>query len=106
MFARVTRFAGTPEQLEDGLRIYREQALPWLADASGFRGFVALLDKERRRGLGITFWATEEAAEDAARSGANLRDLVIQHVGSKLEGFDVFEVAHAQAVQLDDLEEA
>lgn len=104
MFARVTRFRGTAEQIDAGLTIFREQAIPWLREASGFRGFIALVDAEAGRSLGITFWTSEEAAADAVASGGALRDLVTEHVGTTMESLEVFRLAAADAVQLDEIE--
>lgn len=103
MFARVTRFRGTAEQIEAGIRIFREQAIPWLRDASGFRGWIVLVDRDRASSVGITFWTSEEAAADAMRSGGALRDLVVANVGASMESLEIFEVALAEHLQLDDL---
>ena len=47
MFARVTTFQGSPDRIEEGLRIFRENVIPWLRDATGFRGWLVLLDREQ-----------------------------------------------------------
>ncbi len=104
MFARVTRFSGSAEQIDTGLGIFREQAVPWLREASGFRGFVALVDRERGNSLGITFWTTEEAAADAVASGGALRDIITENVGTTMESLEIFQVAVAEAVDLRDVE--
>ena len=101
MFARVTRFSGTPEQIGSGLRLYREQAIPWLEEASGFRGFVALVNPEGGRSMGITFWTTEEAA---AESGGPLRDLVAEHTGTTMDTLEVFEVAFVESLDLSEID--
>jgi hypothetical protein len=100
----VTTFEGTPQQIEDGLNIFREQVLPWFDGATGFRGFIALLDRERGRSMGITFWATAEAAADSPESGANLRDEVVERIGVKLKTVDLYEVAAADALALTKLD--
>ena len=103
MFARVTSFEGAPERIDEGLRIYREEVGPWLRDASGFRGFIALIDREGETGIGISFWATEEdMAADASRGGA-LRDEVAATVQAKLTHLGYFEVAMVESLELDDL---
>ena len=104
MFARVTRFRGTPEQIDAGLRIFREQAIPWLRDASGFRGWIALVDPDEGSSVGITFWTTEEAAADAVSSGSSLRDMVAANVGATMESLEIFRVAVAEHLQLDDVD--
>ena len=105
MFARVTTFTGSPEQIEAGLRLYRESALPWMREASGFRGFVALVDAERGRSVGITFWATRQAAEDGAGSGHELRQQIIDGFELTMESLDILEVSVAEGVLLDERDE-
>ena len=102
MFARVTTFEGPPEQLEAGVRMFREQVLPWLRDASGFRGWIVLLDREHARSLGITFWATEQNAVDAPSSGSILRENVAASVGVQMHSLDIYELALAEALALDE----
>lgn len=96
----MTTFSGAPEQIEEGLRLYREQALPWLREASGFRGFVALVHAGRARSMGITFWATAEAAAEVDASGRSLRDQIADGVGVAMESLDVLDVAFADGVEL------
>jgi len=102
MVARVSTFKGTPEQLEEGVRIFTENVLPWLRDATGFRGWVALLDRPNERALGITFWATEEAADEGAASGGPLRDEIAQSVGALMQTIELWEVMYVDAVGLGD----
>lgn len=101
MYARVTTFHGSPERIEEGVRIFREQVIPWLRDATGFRGWVVLLDREEGRSLGITFWATEEAARDTEASGAVLRDKVAASIGIPMQSLDVYEVAVVDSLALE-----
>jgi hypothetical protein len=100
VFARVTTFTGTPEQIDEGLRLYREQALPWLREASGFRGFVALVDRAGGRSMGLTLWASADVAADADTSGRSLREQISEGIGLTMESLDVFEVAFAEGVDL------
>ena len=92
MVARVTTFRGSPEQIEEGLRIYRESVGPWLRDATGFRGFIAFVDREGDRGIIMSLWASEELARDADRSGMRLRDEVAETVQTPIERVEYFEV--------------
>ena len=101
MFARVTTFEGSSEQIEEGVRIFREQAIPWLRDATGFRGWIVLLDRERGRSLGLTFWATKEAALNSEASGGTLRDTIATSMGTPMQTLAVYEVAVAEYLALD-----
>ena len=91
MYARVATFGGSAEQTEEALAVFRAQVMPWLREASGFRGFVALLDREHERSLGITFWADEQAAANAHGLEA-LRDDVAHIAGTELRQVDLYEV--------------
>ena len=101
MIARVTTFEGDPERMVEGVRIYREQVVPWLLDSTGFRGVLILVDHENDRGLGLSFWTTMEAATDAYASGATLRDEVAASVGTTMTGEEFYDVVLAEALDLD-----
>jgi hypothetical protein len=101
LIARVTTFEGDPERMVEGVRIYREQVVPWLRDSTGFRGVIILVDRESDRGMGISFWTTMETATDADASGAMLRDEVAASVGTTMTGEEFLEVVTAEALTLD-----
>lgn len=92
MVARVTTFRGSPEKIAEGVRIYREAVGPWLRDATGFRGFVALSDAANERGIMISLWASEELARDSERSGVKLRDGVAETVQTPIESVEFLDV--------------
>jgi heme-degrading monooxygenase HmoA len=94
----VTTFRGSPEQIEDGLRIYRKSVAPWLHEATGFRGFIAFVDRERDRGVIMSLWATEELARDAERSGMRIRDEVARTVETPIERVEYLEVIELDLV--------
>jgi hypothetical protein len=102
VYARVTEFEGSSERIEEGVRLFREEVIPWLRDATGFRGWVVLLDRPGGKSLGITFWATEEAMTDSAASGADLRDEVAKRMGTRMTSLAYYEVAVADHLALDD----
>ncbi|HXV56499.1 MAG TPA: hypothetical protein VD704_01400 [Gaiellaceae bacterium] len=100
MHARVTTYEGPPERMEEGIRIYREEVIPWLRDSTGFRGWIALLDHEASRAFSITFWATKEAMADEAATGSALRDELAANIGATMIGLEEYEVAAAEALGL------
>jgi heme-degrading monooxygenase HmoA len=102
VIARITTFRGTPEQIAEGNRIYRESVGPWLRDATGFRGFIALSDTASDRGIMISLWATEEAARDEETSGIKLRDEVAKTVETPIENVEFFEVLTLDIPELDE----
>ena len=102
MYARVTEFEGSPERMEEGVRLFREEVIPWLRDATGFRGWIVLFDRPGDKALGITFWATEESMTDSAASGGDLRDEVAERMGTHMTSLAYYEVAVAEHLALDD----
>jgi len=102
VIARVSTFRGSVEQLEEGFRIYREQVRPWLRDATGFRGWLGLIDRENAKAVAISFWATREDAEGQG-GGAAIRDEVAATVGTPLESAELFEVELPDALDLGDV---
>jgi heme-degrading monooxygenase HmoA len=102
MFARVTTYNGAPENIERALETYREQVLPWVRDATGFRGLVVLLDREREEGVALTFWADEAALRDNVASGAALRDEVAEAAETPIVSVRSYEVLAADELVLGD----
>ena len=76
MHARVTTIQGAPGKMGDAERHIQEQTLPQLQEMEGFKGFVALGDRQSGKMLGVAFWESEEAlrategAVSSVRSGA------------------------------------
>ncbi len=76
MYVRVTTIEGAPDKIDDATRHVQEQTLPQLQQMDGFKGFVALGDRQSGKVLGVAFWESEEAlrateeAVSSVRSGA------------------------------------
>lgn len=102
MIARITTFEGDLQRMDEGVRIYREQVVPWLRDSTGFRGVIILIDRENERAMGVSFWTTMETATDAYASGATLRDELAASMGTTMTGEEFLEVVTAEALALAD----
>ena len=100
MFARVTTYTGAADDIERAAETYREQVLPWVRDATGFRGLVVLVDREREEGMAVTFWADEASLRDTVASGASLRDEIAEAAGTPITGERAFEVLVADELSL------
>jgi heme-degrading monooxygenase HmoA len=76
MYARVTTIEGAPGKIDDAERHMQEQTLPQLQQMEGFKGFLALGDRQSGKVIGVAFWESEEAlrateqAVSGVRSGA------------------------------------
>jgi heme-degrading monooxygenase HmoA len=82
MFARVHVLKTTPQQDDQGLEIVRDHLLPWLRDASGFRGLIRLADREGGKTLVITLWADEESLRASDEAGDRFGELTADASGA------------------------
>lgn len=98
MVTRVTTFEGGPDQIEEGVRLFTETTLPWLRDATGFRGWLALHDREHDRAIGITFWTTKEAADAGNEKGGPLRDEIAANVGALMTSFELYDLIYTDGI--------
>jgi hypothetical protein len=92
MYARVHTLETTAEQHEEGLRIIREQLLPWTSDSTGFRGMIGLTDRRAGIALVITFWADEESLRASEQAGDRLGALTAEVTGTTRRSLDDYEV--------------
>ena len=102
MFARITTFTGTPEETRAGVETFREQALPWMREATGFRGWIALYDPEKQESIGITFWTDEALIHDDVSSGAGLRDEIARQAGAVQQSTGAYQVLAVESLELGD----
>ena len=93
MHARMSIFEGPPDKLDEGVRHAREVILPQAKEMDpGFKGIIALTDRQSGKMLGITFWESEEALH-ASEEGANrLREGSAEAGGGTVAGVERYEV--------------
>ncbi len=100
--ARFTCFSGPPASIEEGLRTFRDDLADWFRDATGFRGWLALLDVPRGTSIGITFWATAEALADDTASGATLRNEIAEGLDTEVTAVERYDVVMLDTVEPDE----
>jgi hypothetical protein len=91
VYARVAHLKGDPENIERGLALYEEQVLPWAREATGYRGWVVLLDREAGTALGLTFWATEEDMRRNEEAAQEFRSRLAAPMGVEIVAVDHYE---------------
>ena len=92
MYARMSTLEGPADRMDEGLRQVREHALPQLQQQDGFKGFVALGDRQSGKLIGISFWESEEAMRAAEEVGDRTRRESAEAMGDTIEDVDRFEV--------------
>ena len=73
MFARVSTFEGSPDQVDELTRHAAERVLLALRDLDGFNGILGLADPQSGRVLAVTLWETEEAMRAIEEAANQLR---------------------------------
>ena len=93
MHARMSIFEGPPDKIDESLRHAREVILPQAKEGDpGFKGIIALTDRQSGKMVGITFWESEEAMR-ATEEGANqLREESAEAGGGTVAGVERYEV--------------
>ena len=92
MYARVTTIQGSPDKMDDATRHFQEQALPQLQKMEGFKGFVALGDRQSGKMLGVAFWESEEALRATEQAASSVRSGAADAFGGIVASVEEYEV--------------
>ena len=93
MHARVSIFEGPPHMIDEGVRQAREVVSPQIKEIdSGFKGIIALTDRQGGKLLGITFWESEEAMRATEEEASRLREESAEVGGGTVAGVERYEV--------------
>lgn len=92
MFARMSTLEGSPDQVDEGLRHVREQVLPLMQQQDGFKGFIALGDRQSGKVIGVSLWESEQAMQASEEVGDRTRSESAEAVSASVAGVERFEV--------------
>ena len=92
MYARVTTIQGSPGKMDDAKGHIQEQTLPQLEKMEGFKGFVALGDRQSGKVLGVAFWESEEALRATEQALSSVRSGAAEAAGGIVAGVERYEV--------------
>ena len=92
MYARVTTIQGAPEKMDDAKGHIQEQTLPQLQKMDGFKGFVALGDRQSGKVVGVAFWESEEALRATDESVASVRSGAAEASSGTVASVEEYEV--------------
>ena len=92
MHARVSIFEGAPDEIDEALRQAREQVLPQARQMDGFKGIIALGDRQSGKTLGITLWESEEDMRASEEAANRLREESAEAGGGTVAGVERYEV--------------
>ena len=92
MHARVSTIQGSPGKVDDVTRQTQEQTLPQLQKMEGFKGFVALGDRQSGKMLGVSFWESEEALRATEGAASSVRSEAAETADGIVAGVEEYEV--------------
>jgi heme-degrading monooxygenase HmoA len=93
MFARVSTIQGNPQQVDNGIRHYREQVIPTMMKDTGFKGAYFLVDRKSGKAVSITLWGTEKDLQASTKVADQLRAQASQTVAAtKPPVVEIYEV--------------
>ena len=92
MYARVSTIEGSPDKMDDVARQTQEQTLPQLQKMEGFKGFVALGDRNSGKMLGVSFWESEEALRANDEAISSVRSAAAETADGIVAGVEEYEV--------------
>ena len=91
-YVRISTMQGDPSKLEDGIRVFREQAVATARQQRGFQGMKLVVDRRSGKGMTVTWWESEEAAQAAERALSQARTEGAQRVGASNPTTEVLEL--------------
>jgi heme-degrading monooxygenase HmoA len=97
MHARVTRLEGSPERIDEGLRMFDHETLPAARTQDGFCGAVLLGDRKSGQVMAVTFWESEAHLRKSEEMAQRLREEASQRAEAmkspSVERFEVLSYA-------------
>ena len=96
MYARVTTVQGQADRLEEGIRTFQEQTVPFLRGQAGFKNAYLLVDRQQAKALAISVWESEEAMQQTEEAIAQQRQQAAQQMGASTPTVERYEVAFTE----------
>jgi len=93
MFARVSTYTGTSDEIDEAIRQVRENTLAKLKQLEGYKGAYLIVDRQNGKSLAVTLWESEEAMSTSEEAANSLRSEVADALGTQMVGVERYEVA-------------
>ncbi len=91
--ARVSSLEGPPDKIDEGIRFIEEQVLPAANELKGWKGVIALVDREAGRTKTITLWDSNASLRASEERANQLRGEAAEAMGESITGVDRYELA-------------
>jgi heme-degrading monooxygenase HmoA len=95
MYARVSTYAGTPEDFYRGVEKVKSALMPRIRQVPGYRGAINLIDGTTGKSMAITLWDSEEALRASRQSVNQMRSDAVAMSPVDVLSVEEFEVVVA-----------
>ena len=92
MHGRMSTLEGPPDRMDEGLSQVREHVLPLLQQQDGFKGFIALGNRQSGELIGVSFWESEKAMQDSEELGDRTRSDTAEATSDTIADVERYEV--------------
>lgn len=93
MWARVSRFRGPPDRIDDDIAQTR-QAAEAVAAIPGSRGIYYMVNRESGQTMAVTLWEDEESLRASEEQANKIRQESADQAGQEIAGVERYEVAY------------
>jgi heme-degrading monooxygenase HmoA len=96
VWVRMSTFQGSPnqsdEEIEQQIKVVRENILPTAQQMDGYKGVVTVGDRGSGKSITLTFWDTEAAMRASEEAADKLRQQAADETDEEIAGVERFEV--------------
>lgn len=93
MWARVSRFEISPDQIDADIRDSTQTVRELLNRTSGSEGAFYLVDRANGRTMSVTLWDSEESLRASEQAATQVREESTARVGGNIVAVERYEVA-------------
>ena len=101
MFASVTAFRGQYMDLDGAAKAAGESMEGWLREFDGYLGLLILTNQESGSAYALTFWESEEAAEQSRPGRARMREQMAATIGIELVSNEHHSISYRDGPRFD-----
>jgi heme-degrading monooxygenase HmoA len=92
MHARMSTLEGATDEMDEALRDVIEHVVPLLKQQDGFKGFIALGNRQSGELIGVSLWESEQAMQASEEVGDRTRSETAEDTGEAIADVERYEV--------------
>ena len=99
MHARASSMSGDPAKVGAAAEMLENELYAQLEQIDGFKGVVALGQRDTGKSLVVTFWDSEDAMTASAERANQMRSAAADELGASSPQVDTYEVLYYRATK-------